>query len=82
MIRKKGRRTLEYEKWRDEIARPYLDEKFGKVCAACKGARCGNKQLDIDHIKGRGAHPELKMSLDNVQYLGRFPCHVDKTNGV
>lgn len=79
-IQHKGKRTLEYEKWRDEVARPYLIEKYGEACVDCGGERCGNKQLDVDHIEGRGSHADLKMSIDNVQLLGRYPCHDDKTN--
>lgn len=80
-IRKKGKRTLEYERWRDEVAKPYLDMTYGRQCNACKGARCGNQQLDVDHVLNRGSHPSQRMNLDNVQYLGRYPCHVEKTNG-
>lgn len=81
-IAKKGKRTIEYEAWRDIIARPYLIKKYGEVCAACGGARCGNKQLDVEHKKNRGSHPELKMVLSNVQLMGRFPCHYEKTNNL
>ena len=80
-IRQKGKFTLKYEKWRDTVARPYLIAKYGEVCAACGGARCGNRQLDVDHIKGRGSHPHLRMELSNVQLLGRDPCHREKTDG-
>lgn len=79
-IKKRGKRTIEYEEWRDTVARPYLLEKYGEVCADCKGARCGNMQLDVEHIKGKGSHPELKMVLSNLQLMGRFPCHYEKTN--
>ena len=81
-IKKKGKRTIEYEKWRDEVARPYLIEKYGEICVACQGARCGNQQLDVEHKKNRGSHHELKMVLSNVQLMGRYPCHYEKTNGI
>lgn len=81
-INQRGKRTQEYEDWRDTIAIPYLDEKYGRVCFACGGARCGNKQLDVDHELNRGSHPHLKMNLQNVRYLGRYPCHVEKTNAI
>lgn len=80
-IKKKGKRTLEYEQWRDEVAIPYLDKTTGRVCQVCFGARCGNRQLDVDHIKNRGSHYKLRMSLHNIQYLGREPCHRLKTEG-
>lgn len=79
-IKKRGKRTDDYEQWRDTVAIPYLDEHFGRVCADCGGARCGNVQLDVDHIKTRGGHQDKKKDLSNVQYLGRFPCHYEKTN--
>lgn len=81
-IAKRGKKTLAYEQWRDEVAKPYLDKTYGHECAACHGERCGNRQLDVDHIENRGSHPTKRMELNNVQYLGRFPCHVEKTNGV
>lgn len=79
-IAQKGKRTLEYEEWRDTIAIPYLDKHFGRVCAECGGLRCGNKQLDVDHKIKRGSRADLKMVLSNVQYLGRYPCHWEKDN--
>lgn len=68
-----GKRAKEYDLWRREVAIPYLD-KQGHVCALCgkDGA------LDIDHIKKRGSHPELKMELTNLRYLCR-DCHIKVT---
>lgn len=80
-IKQKGKRTQRYEEWRDKVAIPYLDAK-GRVCALCGGNRCGNKQLDVDHIQNRGSHPDLIMNLSNVQYVGRYPCHYEKTNNI
>lgn len=81
-IPKIGKETIEYNKWRDTVAKPYLDKKYGRVCQACFGDRCGNKQLDVEHTKGRGGHHELKMVLSNVTYMGRYPCHFEKTNNI
>lgn len=78
-IKQKGKKTLEYEAWRDNVAKPYLDKKYGRICNACYGNRCGNEQLDVDHIKNRGSNPSLRVSLVNVQYLGRV-CHRLKTD--
>lgn len=72
-IKKKGKHTVEYEIWRDNVAIPYL-ERIGHSCAAC-GA---TGKLDVDHIKNRGSHYNLRMNLSNVQYLCR-PCHIQKT---
>jgi len=79
-IEQKGRRTIEYEEWRDTVARPYLITKFGNQCNLCKGVRCNNRQLDVDHKLKRGSSPQLKMDLDNVQLAGRYPCHYEKDN--
>jgi hypothetical protein len=79
-INQRGKKTIEYEEWRDTVARPYLIKTFGNQCAECKGVRCGNKQLDVDHKKKRGSNPHLKMDLKNVQLLGRYPCHFEKDN--
>jgi len=65
-----GRRGEEYIKWRDEVARPFLDDYYGHQCAVCGVG--GN--LDVDHKIKRGSHSELKMELSNVRYLCRV-CH-------
>lgn len=76
-VAKKGRRTREYEYWRNNVAIPYLDGEYGHKCA-----NCGSQwRLDVDHIKNRGSHPELRMDLKNIQYLCRN-CHIRKTNEV
>lgn len=83
-INQKGKKTQAYESWRDQVAKPYLDKKYGRVCAECGGSRCGNKQLDVDHINKRkmGGAQSLSMDLNNVQYLGRYPCHMEKDGGM
>lgn len=75
-IKKKGKHTIEYEIWRDNVAIPYLERK-GHRCAEC-GA---TGKLDVDHIQNRGSHYPLKMSLSNVQYLCRS-CHIKKTGQI
>lgn len=75
-----GRRGMAYRKWRDEVAIPYLKEQFGYVCNGCQGQKCGNKYLEVDHILNRGSNPHLIMELSNIQFLGRYPCHIEKTN--
>lgn len=74
-IKRRGKRTIEYDKWRDNVAIPYLDETFGRKCVDCDAT----EDLQVDHLLGRGSHPHLKMKLFNLQYL----CpqhHHDKTN--
>lgn len=72
----RGKRSIEYQAWRDTVAIPYLDKRYGHMCAYC--ANTGN--LDVDHILNRGSHPQLKMNLKNVQFLCRR-CHYLKTDG-
>ncbi len=31
-IKKRGKQTIDYEKWRDTVAKPYLTSKYGYVC--------------------------------------------------
>lgn len=70
-----GKRATEYKNFRDQVAIPFLTENFGYKCA-----RCGvTDNLDVDHIQGRGSHPELKMNLTNLQFLCRS-CHQQKTD--
>lgn len=74
-IKQKGKHTIEYEEWRDNVAIPYLDATYGHSCVHC-GA---TGKLDVDHIKPRGSHYNLRMVLSNVQYLCRN-CHRAKTD--
>lgn len=69
-----GRRGTRYMKFRNEVAYPSLVERDGELCAICK--RPG-VPLDVDHIKKRSTHPELKYDLDNLQLLCR-DCHTRK----
>lgn len=75
-IKQKGRRSIAYDKWRDEVAKPYLDQVFGHRCAEC-GA---TTQLDVAHIEERGSRPDLAKVLSNVRYLCRN-CHL-KEHGI
>jgi hypothetical protein len=68
-ITKRGKRTIEYEKWRDKVAKPYLDKQYGRKCSV---AGCLNIDLDVDHIITRGSRPDLKMELSNLRYLCRL----------
>jgi 5-methylcytosine-specific restriction endonuclease McrA len=74
-----GKGTLKYNEWRDTVARPYLIATFGEVCA--ESGCLESNALDIDHIENRGSHPELKMTLSNVQFLCR-PHHAQKTDHI
>jgi hypothetical protein len=79
-IKQKGDKTIVYENWRDTIARPFLIKRDGEICQICFGTRCGNRQLDVAHILGRGGHHEHKMDINNVRLVGRNPCHREETD--
>ena len=68
-ISKRGKKALEWQAFRDTIAIPYLDKKYGHVCSV-KGCT-ETTNLDVDHIKTRGAHPELRLDVKNLRYLCR-----------
>ena len=75
-ITQRGHKAIEYDHWRDTVAIPYLDAAFGHKCANCGTT---TRKLEVDHIWPRGSHPELKMKLENVQWLCS-PCHRSKTD--
>ena len=75
-IPQRGKHVKLWETFRDKVAIPYLDKKYGHVCAV-KG--CGEtRNLDVDHIKNRGSNPNLRYDVKNVQYLCR-KHHMEKT---
>lgn len=86
-LKQRGKRTVEYDRWRDNVARPYLVKNFGHQCARCGVPPNVNPNdgsyyfHDVDHIKGRGSNNELRMVLSNVQFLCR-PCHIKKDGGM
>ncbi|MEU2203567.1 hypothetical protein AB0P19_07015 [Microbacterium oleivorans] len=79
-------RGKEYNKWvafRNGVVRPYLDKKYGRGCFDCgvMPARREDGSLgyhDVDHVKGKGAHAELKGDLTNFVYRCRVH-HIGKT---
>lgn len=77
-----GKATLKYNEWRDTVAKPYLDATFGHVCVTCGLGDYGLHILEVEHKLNRGSHPELKMELSNVQWMGREPCHRQKTDRI
>lgn len=79
-------RGKEYNKWiayRNKVVRPYLDKKYGRGCFDC-GVMPPVRQdgsygfHDVDHVKGKGAHAELKGEITNFVYRCR-PHHIGKT---
>lgn len=73
-IKQVGKRTELYNKWRDTVAKPYLNSTKGEKCELCNATT----NLDVDHIQKRGSNPALKFELTNVRYLCR-KCHYEET---
>ena len=76
-IKQRGKEYKRWELFREKIAIPYLDKKYGHVCSCCGVGGA----LDVDHIQNKGSHFDLKYDLSNLQFLCRFPCHYKKTAG-
>lgn len=78
-IPQRGKQAKLWETFRDQIARPYLDKKYGHVCNELSCTQ--TSALTVDHVLGRGSHPELRLEVTNMQYLC-FTHHRQKTDGV
>lgn len=65
-----------------KVRREFLDNQVrfnGKYrCDMC-GTLIANP--DIDHVKNRGSHPELRFEHSNLQILCRS-CHIKKTSAL
>ena len=77
-ISQRGKHAKMWQTFRDQIAKPYLDKKYGRVCSV-RGCH-ETEQLDVDHIKSRGSAPHLRYDVKNVQYMCRTH-HRLKTDG-
>ena len=75
-------KQVDYELWLEQIARPKVIKRDGNFCKCCGRPAKEGEKLDLDHIKGKGAHAELKQKINNLQLLCRFPCHFRKTNNI
>jgi hypothetical protein len=68
-LKKKGKQTNEYQRWKKEVAIPYLESHYPHCCA--RG--CGETRLlDLGHIRARSTHPQLVMELTNVEWQCLF----------
>lgn len=79
-IKKRSDKQIDFDKWKETVARPYLIKKYGNICQCCKRPAFINEKLDIDHIETIGGHVNKKRDLSNLQLLCRFPCHRNKTD--
>lgn len=78
-ISQRGKETLKYEAFRDDIAIPWLTNCFGYVCSVLDCQVTTN--LDVDHKATRGAHHDKKYDLSNLRFVCR-PHHRQITDGV
>ena len=76
-IAQRGKHAKQWATFRDKIAKPYLDKKYGRVCSVVGCEETEN--LDVDHIFSLGAHPELRYVVTNLRYLCR-PHHRARTD--
>lgn len=78
-ISQQGKHARQWQVFRDKVAIPYLDKKFGHVCSV---AGCTEtNHLDVDHIKSRGSAPHLRYDVKNLRYLCR-KHHIERTGTV
>lgn len=80
-IPKQSAKEIEYQTWKEEVARPHLIWRDGNKCFCCGRAAYPNEKLDIEHKLGKGTRPDLKRVLRNLRLFCRFPCHAAKTLG-
>ena len=76
-IPQQGKHARLWVTFRDKVAIPYLDKKYGHVCSH-KGCTV-TTNLDVDHIKKRGSNPDLRYDVKNLRYLCR-PHHREATD--
>lgn len=76
-IRKVSSKQASYERWLIKEARLAVIERDGDICRCCFRVHYPH---DLDHIDGKGHNPSRKRDINNLQILGRFPCHNNKTD--
>lgn len=76
-IPQRGKHAHLWATFRDKVAIPYLDKKYGHVCS--KPGCSVTTNLDVDHIKKRGSNPDLRYDVKNLRYLCR-PHHIEETD--
>lgn len=69
-MRSRGKHYYLWQKARAEFVKNNPDKRC---------AHCGSIATDVDHIKKRGSHPELRYVQSNLQWLCRS-CHNLKDN--
>lgn len=79
-INRISRKQAQYERWLETDARPAVIERDGNYCRCCKRPPYSSEKLDLNHVKGKGAHPGLKRDIANLELLCRYPCHRNYTD--
>lgn len=79
-IKQQSDKEIEYQRWKEEVARPALIERDGNRCSCCSRPAYEEEKLDIEHTLNKGSHAGLKRDLNNMTLMCRFPCHFHKTN--
>jgi hypothetical protein len=79
-IKQQSDRELEYQAWKETVARPALIERDGNNCSCCGRSAFMNEKLDIEHTLTKGSRPDLKRDPDNLTLMDRI-CHHYKTIG-
>lgn len=80
--RQMSAKEVQYQVWKETVARPALIARDGNFCSCCGRHAEGGEKLDIEHTLGKGSHPGLKQDINNLTLMCRFPCHRAKTDRV
>lgn len=78
--RKMSDKEVQYQVWKETVARPALIARDGNKCTCCNRPAEAGEKLDIEHTITKGSRPELKQELSNLTLMDRF-CHHYKTIG-
>lgn len=77
----KGKVTKRWDKFRADWFKDNPGNWLGLYACHYCGQWFPKAQIDLDHVKNRGSHPELRFDLSNIVMACR-PCHRKKTDRV
>lgn len=78
-IRQRGKQASKWASTRREWLKANPPDYRGMwQCSDCKS---WTTQIDLDHLKKRGSHPELRYNLDNLEPVCRG-CHIKRDSGM
>lgn len=81
-MNRQSAKEKDYQIWKEDTARPAVIERDGNKCQCCRRPAHEGEKLDLDHIKSKGSHPELKRDINNLRLLCRWPCHRNRTDHI